>query len=275
MKRKYLLALSLIGITVLGGCSSQTNPTASNESVQESTVIAATVVEDNQADAAEQVTTEEVDRTTSEGTEADSSIVAEDYALYKSVLDEAYGIVSGENFDVIADDNTIGLLESCGEDTAKSLADIGYVLMDIDANGVNELLLANNADGDSRILAIYTLNGETPVFVAGGWIRNKLYLLGQNNILNIGSGGADYTYYMVSSLDENTNSLLPTESYFTDFNDSSKTQLGWFHNNTGSLEPSESEWLGEITDGQLLPEAEQLYKNHVDLDLSYFKDYQK
>lgn len=195
---------------------------------------------------------------------------------YKSILDYTYTIVSGTNIDIAADDDTIGLIESSAGDASEALANIGYCTTDINADGSPELLIIDNRDGDNRILDIYCLD-ETgnPIFLVGGWMRNKYYLTDDNCIVNIGSGGAAYTVYMTYRLSGISNSLIPIESYYTDYKDDASEQLGWFHSTTGSLEKADSEWLGDAYDDALTAKIKSKHANHKALDLIYFKDYQK
>lgn len=195
---------------------------------------------------------------------------------YKSVLDSAYDIVSGTNIDVVADDDTMGLIESSAGNATEALANIGYCILDIDEDGTSELLIVDNSDGDNRILDIYSLdeNGKT-LFLAGGWARNKFYLNGKNNIVNIGSGGADSTVYMTYQVGEASINLVPTECYFTDYADENREQLGWYHNANGGAVKEDSEWIGDAYDDSLTAEIQSKYANHYEFDLTYFKDYQK
>lgn len=241
MKRKTCFILGLIGILVLSGFSSQPDAVTEKDVVQEETE------------------------------------TPEEYVSYKSILDSTYDIISAANIDVAADDETIGLLESASGDTEEALANIGYCMTDIDEDGICELLIVNNREADSRILSIYTLDekDQTPLFLVGGWIRNRYYLTSTNSIVNIGSGGADYTIYRTYEIGEDPKAIVPKESYFTDYKDDAGEQLGWFYSTAGSLEKSESEWLGDAYDEALTAEIENKYADHAVLDLIYFKDYQK
>lgn len=205
-----------------------------------------------------------------------SSSDSTEIGSYKSVLDSAYDIVSGTNTDPISDDGTIGLIESSAGNATEALAHIGYCIMDIDENGTNELLIVDNSNGDNRILDIYSLDSNgLPICLAGGWARNRFYLNGKNNIVNIGSGGADSTVYMTYQVGKAAINLDPVECYFTDYADENREQLGWYHNANGGAVKEDSEWIGEAYDDSITAEIESKYANHYEFDLTYFKDYQK
>ncbi|MPM17061.1 hypothetical protein SDC9_63445 [bioreactor metagenome] len=84
---------------------------------------------------------------------------------------------------------------------------LGYLIKDIDGNGVDELIFGANTDGwdnggwDGIIYNIYTIaNGEV-VRVLDGWERNRYYLCEDGYIANEASSSAfesRYSYYTYS-----------------------------------------------------------------------------
>lgn len=83
----------------------------------------------------------------------------------------------------------------------------GYLIKDLDCNGINELIIGANTDGwdegswDGVIYNIYTIvNGEV-VQVLNGWERNRYYLCENGSIANEGSSSAfesNNSYYKYS-----------------------------------------------------------------------------
>ncbi|MEA4813355.1 MAG: hypothetical protein VB112_00395 [Oscillospiraceae bacterium] len=84
---------------------------------------------------------------------------------------------------------------------------LGYLIKDIDGNGVDELIFGANTDGwddgswDGVVYDVYTIvNGEA-VHVLDGWERNRYYLCENGCIANEGSSSAfesRYSYYTYS-----------------------------------------------------------------------------
>ena len=84
---------------------------------------------------------------------------------------------------------------------------LGYLIKDIDGNGVDELIFGANTDGwdngswDGVIYDLYTIvNGEV-FHVLDGWERNRYYLCENGSIANEGSNSAfesSYRYYTYS-----------------------------------------------------------------------------
>ncbi|SNS52228.1 Signal transducer regulating beta-lactamase production, contains metallopeptidase domain [Anaerovirgula multivorans] len=84
---------------------------------------------------------------------------------------------------------------------------LGYLIKDIDGNGIDELIFGANTDGwdngswDGVIYDIYTIvNGEV-FHVLDGWERNRYYLCKNGCIANEGSSSAfesSYNYYTYS-----------------------------------------------------------------------------
>lgn len=103
----------------------------------------------------------------------------------------------------------------------------GYLLMDLDGNGVDELLFGENHDDDWNgiVYNIYTISGGSLVRVADGWERNRYYLCENGCIANEGSGGASESTYCYYTFDGTA--LKPVESIVYDA--SSDPENPWFY----------------------------------------------
>lgn len=84
---------------------------------------------------------------------------------------------------------------------------LGYLIKDIDGNGVDELIFGANTDGwdngswDGVIYDIYTIVNGQVFHVLDGWERNRYYLCENGCIANEGSSSAfesSYNYYTYS-----------------------------------------------------------------------------
>ena len=79
----------------------------------------------------------------------------------------------------------------------------GWLLRDLDGDGIPELLLGANWDeGHAAIFNIYRYGGTRAVRVVNGWNRNRWYLCTDGSLANEGSSSAfesSYSYYRYTS----------------------------------------------------------------------------
>lgn len=108
---------------------------------------------------------------------------------------------------------------------------LGYLIKDIDGNGVDELIFGANTDGwdkgswDGVIYDIYTIDNGEVFHVLDGWERNRYYLCENGCIANEGSSSAfesSYNYYTYSG-----NKLNLVESVLYDSSKDEKNP--WFY----------------------------------------------
>lgn len=120
-------------------------------------------------------------------------------AKYVTALTEHWGGEACSNAD-------ISLLVSY----ATSPSELGYALLDLDNDGTDELVIANDAERQV-IYDLYSLVDGKLVHVFTGWDRNSYELREGYRILNIGSNGAasaDYVYCHLSNGQLVTDSLI-------------------------------------------------------------------
>lgn len=111
-------------------------------------------------------------------------------AKYVTALTEHWGGEACSNAD-------ISILVSY----ATSPSELGYALLDLDNDGTDELIIANDAERQV-IYDLYSLVDGKLVHVFTGWDRNSYELREGFRILNIGSNGAasaDYVYCHLSN----------------------------------------------------------------------------
>ena len=142
----------------------------------------------------------------------------EEYAaLYQPVLDryrafyrdfqEAYS--SGNMY-------TYDVSECCRSSTS-----VGYTLLDLDGNGIQELLIGTTdyyMETNPILFDVYTISNGILSRVFISWGRNRHYLLDDMRIYNEGSSGAAYNSYVLYSL--SGNNLSPIDGVQTTENPS-------------------------------------------------------
>ena len=113
-----------------------------------------------------------------------------------------------------------------------SLDDYGFVLRDINSDGLKELIVFHesylNPEEDTFLTAVYTLINGYPVRVAESWARNRFYLCADGSLYNEGSNGASYSVFYIFEL-LGTNIDVREGVLSGDYIDKGKTCYGWFH----------------------------------------------
>lgn len=129
----------------------------------------------------------------------ETALEGTDYSGYEELIAEAKDVL--ENFDGNYPEEELfsSVFYKHGD-----YETLGYLIKDIDGNGIDELIFGANTDGwddgswDGIIYDIYTIvNGEV-VHVLSGWERNRYYLCENGCIANEGSSSAfesNYNYY--------------------------------------------------------------------------------
>lgn len=151
--------------------------------------------------------------------EIGEKLALEPEVIYSQVLDGYYADLVSE-FPI---DNYFPMTLGTFETTINSMSDdvlngVGYAIKDINNDGVQELLIVKLSDrGQTRyygeqILALYTIINNEPRFLAGGWARNRYYLLNDGRIYNEGSSGADDSSFETYRLIENSAALEQIDS---------------------------------------------------------------
>ena len=159
---------------------------------------------------------------------------------YDVILKDIYDALQSEEplYDVENEYFSLGIMEevmsiSSAEDRLKAIA---YCIMDINKDGVEELLIVvpNHAkSGCVIILDMYTIIEEMPVKVTEGWSRNRVYLLEDGVIYIVSSGGACYTNLELLSLEPGTDRLTTKELYFTYPKGDNMTECGYYYSENG------------------------------------------
>ena len=129
----------------------------------------------------------------------------------------------------------------------------GYLLMDLDGNGTDELLFGENHDDgwNGIIYNIYTISDGALVHVADGWERNRYYLCENGYIANESSGGASESVYCYYTYEGTALTLVEAIVYDA----SSDPENPWFYttqdsfSETASLTPVSETDARAVMDG--------------------------
>ena len=282
MKQKKMLSWLLAAVLIIGLCAGCDLPSATKS-------------EDAATEPAEsELSTQEKETAAAENPEQNPQAPVEDptetvnyAALYAPLLDKTYYYLlkqydDGENSDVPS-----GVIEEAmWLEPEELLRGIGYRLMDLNGDGVPELLIGRVADENedpaqkSLILGGYSLVDGNPEQFLDGWSRNRHAIMQGNRIYNSGSGGAAYSAFGVFHLSEDGKNLVCEDFWFTDdvkdFMDPSydnAPKLLYYHNQIGSWETKDSEEL-KITDEEFWALSEELETQIIPAELTPFAEYE-
>lgn len=134
---------------------------------------------------------------------------------------------------------------------------LGYMLLDIDGNGVEELIFGENAADpssgwDGIIYDLYTISEGELVHLVSGWERSRYYLCENGCIAHEGSGSAFegcYNYFELSGSE-----LIPTDTLI--FNINMYNERQWYYSAEYTSEISEAEPIDEAA-------AEEIMEKYV------------
>ena len=235
----------------------------------------------------ETVETEQTDISEGDLTETDEEDEVETVYLkpcdtYQDILDNAYEVITHRTANIVEADelfDTSGIWEAgMGRSTDEALAAIGYMLYDVDGNGIEELIIADTSEEhsawDNRILLMYSLQDDKPVLVIDGWARNRYHLLNDGTFYNEGSGGAAYTIFATYRMSEDGIGLEVIDYYYSGYygDSDSESEWGWFYNTTGKQTEDKSEII-EFDDDNAAWEMMEAYMAQVkELDLTFFAE---
>lgn len=189
---------------------------------------------------------------------------APDYTYgYEKVLDRKNYVLCEYFPDMYEESGEIGIMECAmyNGDYAKNY--IGYVIKDVNSDGVYELLIC---EGD-MIYAMYTMVNGNPTLLFTGWSRNRWYLLDDGTLYNTGSSGASESSHGIYAI---SNGKLECQKYYF-MTDIGLGNVAYFYNTTGSYQITESTKISEATyfNESSLAESRMVYLN--DIPFSYYK----
>lgn len=260
MKRTAMLTALLLTLSLaLTACGGQTSTGAQSGAPTQSGSAA------QSAPAASSAQSAEPDASADQTSAAEPT--AEIPAAYREILNLNSSIINSADetlFDeAFAEDKVpIALRNSIGAPDSW-----GYQLMDVDGDGLNELLLA--AIGDDAASAVvcqmYRLADGKAVEVLNGSERNWYELLPEGKIYNQGSSGAAYMEAAVCTMSSDSTELTLVEKVRSDLD--AEGNPVWFHTDDAGNETEITE--DEATDWMNAQDAQVLTVTYIP-----FSDYQ-
>ena len=136
--------------------------------------------------------------------------------LYKDIL-KKHIIAINEKWDStkLEHENMSYMYNVIAQSASNVLEKIGYTYYDVNADGIEELLIGEIADGNWKgvIYDIYTMVNRVPKHVVSGGSRNRYYVCDDSFICNEYSSGALESGVIVYNLVENSTELYPQISF--------------------------------------------------------------
>ncbi len=113
----------------------------------------------------------------------------------------------------------------------------GYVLLDLDHNGTEELIVGYNTKAEEGtfptvVYDMYSIQNDTLIHPLKGWARNRYYLCENGSFVNEGSSGAAYSSWV--KYEFTGEALEASECIFTDdgngpYADGLQSEYTWFY----------------------------------------------
>ena len=227
MKRYIAFFLSIMVLATMTACGGQ--PAAnSSPSGEESSPVSATDQQIPEQGDKKPVGTKDPEQTSEQTTDPD---------LAYSELVERFCTLVSDPFGQDSDKpGEMGVLETARAAGDNAVYEMGYLIEDLSGDGIPELAVGG-LNGMTN--ALYTLVDGKPELVFEGRYRNSYVYMGDGNFYYYGSNSASESAKGVFYLTKNGTGLECESFLFTSLN--SDGDLEVYRNETGSLDPAESE----------------------------------
>lgn len=251
---KITLLILVVNVTILlSGCN--TNSDGSNEANNSS-------VESNESEENEKETSQE---------ESPLEDTEEEYLeSYSDILDDYYTALNEQWEAGALSDASLSILLPYSYE-GDPLSNVGYALMDIDSNGIPELLIgaiAGDSFVDKMIFDMYTLSDDKATLVFNGSERNKYYLCSDNSIANESSGGAAFSSYSIYNLDSDGKSLKIIETVFSDLD--SEDNVAWYYTTKEDMDSSDATLT---TENEAIAKKESYENKYIQVEFTSFESW--
>lgn len=249
MKRRKLRKKTVVLITTfilalsLSGCGSNKNDNKKIAFDGSENNTSAEVTEDTEENTTEDVT-DKNNTTEEDKSELDYEVV------YAPVIDEILDlIINGYDYEKNYVYSFTGIIEGVMYRTKTDLLNnIGYVIEDINGDGVPELLIGEDMVGyydditdESYIYNGYTYKDGEIVCFLEGWGRSSYRWMGNGDFLYNGSASAMSSMFGQCYLNADGTELAWVDFYYSD--EVGDGSIGFYHNTSGMVDASASERL--------------------------------
>lgn len=190
--------------------------------------------------------------------------------LYKDVLDMYYYKIKNQNW-TDNDDVSIAYLYN---ENYKELGNTGYAFIDIDGNGVPELLIGDkDSENYGWILDLYTCIDNQIVHLGTTWERFGISLSKNGRIYQYGSGGARLTSQEECVIDVKNKALSVVDAVIYDEDDAQGTP--WFHatEEYGTDSGFDLSKMKNISEEEGMKKWEEYNNNIVGYSITPFSEY--
>ena len=157
----------------------------------------------------------------------------------------------------------------------KSLNNVGYALIDIDGNGVPELLIGDNESvSDGVIIDLYTYIDDSIVYLDTSGERYGIKLSKNGRIYRYGSGGAGLTEVEECKIDMDNLKLTTVEGVLYDEDDAKDTP--WFYGEGDEYSNSNGYDISKmknITEEEGMNKWDEYSNNIKGYTISFFSNY--
>ena len=192
--------------------------------------------------------------------------------LYKDVLDMYYYKIKNQNW---TDNDEVSPLFSNPYTNLKSLNNVGYALIDIDGNGVPELLIGDNESvSDGVIIDLYTYIDDSIVYLDTSDERYGINLSKNGRIYRYGSGGAGLKEVEECKIDMDNLKLTTVEGVLYDEDDAKDTP--WFYGEGDEYSNSNGYDISKmknITEEEGMNKWDEYSNNIKGYTISFFSNY--
>lgn len=195
-------------------------------------------------------------------------------AIYSGILANVHSILVDPDARTDFAPGEMGLFEVANALGAEAPDTVGYVLKDIDGNGVPELLIGvfekpDSAYTKNELYAVYTCKESTPVLLLEGNSRNAYSLMDNGSFFYFGSGGAIYSMFGEFALAD-AGTLTSKSYYFTYEKNEDGSEIGYYYNTDGEWNPAASQELELKSEDEFWAIEEQLAAQTVTLQDTRF-----
>lgn len=192
--------------------------------------------------------------------------------LYKDVLDMYYYKIKNQNW---TENDNVSILLSGNYLDYKSLSSVGYALLDIDGNGIPELLIGDNdSQSDGVIIDLYTYVDDKVVYLDTTYERFGINLSKNGKIYRYGSGGAYNNFEEECKIDEKNKVLVPIESIVFDgyYNPNSPGYYATGNYYTDSYN-YDLDKMKNISEEEAMNKRKEFENNIIGYSITLFSDY--